>query len=74
MTLEERVERLEIIVIGHDALLNRIVAVQEQQAGLLKDLVTLVGSIDDRLEHIEEHVGNIEQILRERGHQNGTNA
>lgn len=60
MTLEERIDRLERIVLGHDELLNRLVVVQEQQAGLMRDLVTLVGSIDDRL-------GRIEDILRKRG-------
>ena len=35
--------------------------------GLLRDLVQLVGSVDDRL-------GRIEQILLERGHQNGASS
>jgi FMN phosphatase YigB (HAD superfamily) len=38
-----------------------------EHTGLLRDLVQLVGSVDDRL-------GRIEQILLERGHQNGASS
>jgi len=61
MTLDDRMARLEQIVIGHQDLLvshgdllERLVAVQEQQFDMLRSLVTLVGSIDDRLGRIED--------------------
>ncbi len=63
MTLDPRVDRLETATVTilsvlerHERLLDRIVQVQEQQAGTLRDMVRLLGSIDDRLGHVEEYL------------------
>jgi hypothetical protein len=59
MTFESRIDRLETIVLHHDELLNRLVTLQEEHRGFNRDMLTLLGSIDDRL-------GAIERALRER--------
>jgi HD-GYP domain-containing protein (c-di-GMP phosphodiesterase class II) len=74
LTLESRTDRLERIAIMHQDVLDRhdariamhqdrialLERLAEEQVGLNRDLVRLIGSIDDRLSHIE-------QILRQRG-------
>jgi hypothetical protein len=60
VSTEDRVDRLERIVLGHAELLDRhdrtfdrLVTAQEQALNLFT--------------HIEQRLGNIEQILRDRG-------
>jgi len=57
---DDRLTRLETIVLDHEdrvALLERLL---QEQAGFNRDIVRLLGSIDDRL-------GRIEQYLRPPG-------
>jgi hypothetical protein len=49
--LEARLDRIE-------RLTERLVIAQEQQTTLLQEVVRLIGSVDERLGLIEEHLRN----------------
>jgi len=57
---DDRLTRLETIVLDHEDRVALIERLLQEQTGLNRDLVRLVGSIDDRL-------GNIERYLRPPG-------
>jgi hypothetical protein len=56
MSLDDRVHSLEQEYAHIDQLLTRVVAVQEEQSGVMRDVVRLLGSMDDRLGRIEEYL------------------
>jgi len=53
---DDRLTRLETIVLDHEERVALIERLLQEQAGFNRDLVRLVGSIDDRLGRIEEHL------------------
>jgi hypothetical protein len=56
MNLDDRVHSLEQEYAHIHHLLTRIVAIEEEQSGIMRDIVQLLGSVDDRLGHIEEYL------------------
>jgi len=61
VSLDDRVSHLETEyreinrkLDSHAMLLDRIITLQEEQSGIMRDVVRLLGSVDDRLGRIEE--------------------
>ena len=56
MSLEDRVNEIELHLAAHVQTLNRIISLQEEQSGVMRDMLRLLGSIDDRLGSIEDYL------------------
>jgi len=65
--LTTAIELLTTSQVNQQRILDDHTSILNEHTGLLHELIALVGNIDDRL-------ANVEQILRERGHQNGASS